>query len=111
VGQLVVGRAVRQEGEEQRGVADRAERPPVVVALHGHHVNRGEAFNSRYQLSHSERLRCSGCWPTTARILNKLRTDSCGGRSAVSRAYRHNLNGSTLQAGALQMEIKDVTLR
>src|SRR5438105_12877776 len=29
----------------------------------------------------------------------------------VSRAYRHNLNGSTLQAGALQMEIKDITLR
>jgi branched-chain amino acid transport system ATP-binding protein len=29
----------------------------------------------------------------------------------VSRAYRHNLNGSTLQAGALQLEIKDVTLR
>src|SRR5256885_11459441 len=37
--------------------------------------------------------------------------DSRGGRSAVSRAYRHNLNGSTLQAGALQMEIKDITLR
>ena len=29
----------------------------------------------------------------------------------MSRAYRHNLNGSTLQAGALQMEIKDITLR
>jgi len=29
----------------------------------------------------------------------------------VSRAYRHNLNGSTLRAGALQLEIKDVTLR
>jgi branched-chain amino acid transport system ATP-binding protein len=29
----------------------------------------------------------------------------------VSRAYRHNLNGSTLQAGALQLEIKDITLR
>jgi branched-chain amino acid transport system ATP-binding protein len=29
----------------------------------------------------------------------------------VSRAYRHNLNGSTLQAGALQLEIDDVTLR
>src|SRR5438105_3708556 len=29
----------------------------------------------------------------------------------VSRAYRHNLNGSTLQPGALQMEIRDVTLR
>jgi branched-chain amino acid transport system ATP-binding protein len=29
----------------------------------------------------------------------------------MSRAYRHNLNGSTLQAGALQMEIRDVTLR
>src|SRR2546423_3895533 len=37
--------------------------------------------------------------------------DSRGGRSAVSRAYRHNLTGSTLQAGALQMEIKDITLR
>ena len=29
----------------------------------------------------------------------------------MSRAYRHNLNGSTLQAGALQMEITDITLR
>ena len=29
----------------------------------------------------------------------------------MSRAYRHNLNGSTLQAGALQLEIRDVTLR
>jgi branched-chain amino acid transport system ATP-binding protein len=29
----------------------------------------------------------------------------------VSRAYRHNLNGSTLQAGALQLQIRDVTLR
>ena len=29
----------------------------------------------------------------------------------MSRAYRHNLNGSTLQPGALQMEIRDVTLR
>lgn len=29
----------------------------------------------------------------------------------MSRAYRHNLNGSTLEAGALQLEIKDVTLR
>ena len=29
----------------------------------------------------------------------------------MSRAYRHNLNGSTLQAGALQMEINDITLR
>jgi branched-chain amino acid transport system ATP-binding protein len=29
----------------------------------------------------------------------------------VSRAYRHNLNGSTLQPGALQLEITDVTLR
>src|SRR5438067_11833981 len=29
----------------------------------------------------------------------------------VSRAYRHNLNGSTLQAGALQLELRDVTLR
>ncbi len=29
----------------------------------------------------------------------------------MSRAYRHNLNGSTLQAGALQLEISDVTLR
>ncbi|HYH51770.1 MAG TPA: ATP-binding cassette domain-containing protein, partial [Acidimicrobiia bacterium] len=29
----------------------------------------------------------------------------------MSRGYRHNLNGSTLQAGALQMEIRDVTLR
>jgi branched-chain amino acid transport system ATP-binding protein len=29
----------------------------------------------------------------------------------VSRAYRHNLNGSTLTAGELQMEIKDITLR
>src|SRR5919205_3578035 len=29
----------------------------------------------------------------------------------MSRAYRHNLNGSTLEPGALQMEIRDVTLR
>jgi branched-chain amino acid transport system ATP-binding protein len=29
----------------------------------------------------------------------------------VSRAYRHNLNGSTLKPGALQLEIRDVTLR
>src|SRR5438067_11379761 len=29
----------------------------------------------------------------------------------VSRAYRHHLHGSTLQAGALQLEIGDVTLR
>jgi branched-chain amino acid transport system ATP-binding protein len=29
----------------------------------------------------------------------------------VSRAYRHNLNGSTLAAGAAQLEIRDVTLR
>jgi branched-chain amino acid transport system ATP-binding protein len=29
----------------------------------------------------------------------------------VSRAYRHNLNGSTLQPGALQLEVTDVTLR
>src|ERR671926_1306174 len=29
----------------------------------------------------------------------------------MSRAYRHNLNGSTLQPGALQMEIRDITLR
>ena len=29
----------------------------------------------------------------------------------MSRAYRHNLNGSTLQAGALQLQISDITLR
>ena len=29
----------------------------------------------------------------------------------MSRAYRHNLNGSTLQPGTLQLEITDVTLR
>jgi branched-chain amino acid transport system ATP-binding protein len=29
----------------------------------------------------------------------------------VSRAYRHNLNGSTLPAGALQLEVQGVTLR
>jgi branched-chain amino acid transport system ATP-binding protein len=29
----------------------------------------------------------------------------------VSRAYRHNLNGSKLTAGELQMEITDITLR
>ncbi|MGH9042408.1 MAG: ABC transporter ATP-binding protein [Acidimicrobiia bacterium] len=29
----------------------------------------------------------------------------------VSRAYRHNLNGSSLQPGDLQLEIADVTLR
>jgi branched-chain amino acid transport system ATP-binding protein len=29
----------------------------------------------------------------------------------VSRAYRHNLNGSTLPAGALQLEVGGVTLR
>jgi branched-chain amino acid transport system ATP-binding protein len=29
----------------------------------------------------------------------------------VSRAYRHNLNGSTLQPGELQMEISNITLR
>ena len=29
----------------------------------------------------------------------------------MSRAYRYSLNGSTLPAGALQMEIKEVTLR
>ena len=33
--QLVVGRSFRQEVQEQRGVPDRAERSPVVVALHG----------------------------------------------------------------------------
>jgi branched-chain amino acid transport system ATP-binding protein len=43
--------------------------------------------------------------------LNKLRTEYPRGEVGVSRAYRHNLNGSTLQAGALQMEIDDVTLR
>src|SRR5687767_15780605 len=32
-----------------------------------------------------------------------------GGR--VSRTYRHNLNGSRLQPGDLQLEIADVTLR
>ena len=29
----------------------------------------------------------------------------------MSRAYRHNLNGSTLPAGAPQLEISNVTLR
>jgi branched-chain amino acid transport system ATP-binding protein len=29
----------------------------------------------------------------------------------VSRAYRHNLNGSSLEPGALQLEIEDVALR
>jgi urea transport system ATP-binding protein len=29
----------------------------------------------------------------------------------VSRAYRHNLNGSTLPPGAVQMEVQDITLR
>jgi branched-chain amino acid transport system ATP-binding protein len=45
------------------------------------------------------------------RFLNKLLAESRGGRVVVSRAYRHNLNGSTLQAGALQLQITDVTLR
>jgi branched-chain amino acid transport system ATP-binding protein len=49
--------------------------------------------------------------PTPARILNKLLADIPWGEDGVSRAYRHNLNGSTLEAGALQMEIKDITLR
>src|SRR4051812_27900794 len=44
-------------------------------------------------------------------MLNKLLKDSRGGRLAVSRAYRHNLNGSTLTAGERQMDIKDITLR
>ena len=29
----------------------------------------------------------------------------------MSRAYRHNLNGSTLRPGALQLQVQDVTLR
>jgi branched-chain amino acid transport system ATP-binding protein len=34
-----------------------------------------------------------------------------GGQHAVSRAYRHNLNGSDLEAGTLQMEISGISLR
>ena len=29
----------------------------------------------------------------------------------LTRAYRHNLNGSSLERGATQLEVKDVSLR
>src|SRR5207247_2971913 len=75
VGQLVVGRALRQERQQQRGVADRAERPPLVVALHGPTITGKTPPAPGMGFHIVERYAVRAAGTAAARTLNKLQAN------------------------------------